>query len=421
MGKPISVVGTESIENLVIDTVAITQWLNRETEWPRGVCVTDVAVQRLWRSGGGHSTFELRLTLKNGDQSTTALLQGGQGAPLYPSRPKARCNQRWLTGLRLVNRSLGVWVCAPDRDPALRLRTGWNAKRSDDSIVAYRIGKRCVVHRPATAVKGCGWYLKFFARRLNIERLREIDRASELLDAQSNGFVRAAPVVAVDREARMIATREVRSANPPKSDQAAAEWAAWAACELHDVASAFNREHSPMDEIETVRRWEAAVACHQPFVHLTLGSLVNELLRFADALPDIAPTTIHRDFYADQLLFGEDGVWLLDMDTLCMGHREQDIATYCAHLLHEHRRLPHRGRMCAKMFLDAYEKKGPSISHAHLRFYLCAAIARITLIHALRGLHWSLILQLWATARATLYEGVEMGFDRYLAGATADR
>jgi len=215
MGKPISAVGIESTRSLVIDTVAITQWLNREAKWPSGVCVIDAAVQRLWHSGGGHSTFELRLALKNGDVSTTALLQGGEGAPLHPIRPKARFNQHWLTGLRLVNRSLGVWVCAPDRDPALRLRTVWDAKRSDGTIVAYRIGKRCVVHRPATAVDGRGWYLKFFARRLNIERLREMDRASELLDAHSSGFVRAAPVVAVDREARMIATREVRSPSWP--------------------------------------------------------------------------------------------------------------------------------------------------------------------------------------------------------------
>ncbi|MBE9113788.1 phosphotransferase, partial [Nodosilinea sp. LEGE 07298] len=48
--------------------------------------------------------------------------------------------------------------------------------------------------------------------------------------------------------------------------------------------------------------------------------------------PSTPHSTIHRDFYADQVLVDGDRLWLVDLDLCCQGSPAVDIGNFIAHI-----------------------------------------------------------------------------------------
>lgn len=403
----------------LVNTRAIRDWLDDALRWPAGYSLTGVRVQRVWRSSAGRVTFELCLTLTDGQRETTTLLQGGLGQLHRTPKNKPRFLSNWVTGIRQYNADLELWVCSPDRDPALHVDRYFDPV--SDRIIAYRTHKRCVLFRANAGFGQVGWYMKFFASRLRTERLGEVEQVSRQLADHTGGFVRTAPIVAIDRSARMIASQQIRNGAVLSTNESGCALAARVASELHKMDYRLSRIHTPIDEVETVRRWERTITRFRPDVAPVSQDLTAELLRLAERLSTENMTPVHRDFYDAQMMCADNTLWILDMDTLAMGHPEQDVATFCAHCLFDLRESPRRAARCASELISVYKLSGGRLDENRLRFYLAAAVTRVTLIHTFRGLGWADANRLVATARTFLYSGVEAGLDRFCAQITEDR
>lgn len=416
-----------------IDWSALAAWLRRRIEWPGGTHLDEVDVNRVWARRGGRIAFELTLTLARSDMTSTVLLQGGMDETNHPwrSHTRARIVGQSLRGIRLYDPSLGIWVCTPDRDPKLRIArrllyatalapwlqasgvsaaAGLVLARAAESgrltvdLVAYRARKRCVMRvRPIDGTNTTGVFLKVFRRPPSGEQISRLRGLATQLEADSSGAVRMPPVVAFLPKEGLLATMEVPQSGGPLGDSSAdSTSAALALSTLHRAdPQAVSRRHTPADELQTVSRWlETLPRVCQGDV-CSLKSIADDLGRRAAALGDPLITAIHRDYYAAQLLRVGDTIWLVDFDTLCLGHAELDVSTYMAHLVLDGlRREPAQAEMAgsAARFLRDYQTNGGQVDTMRLGFYLSAALARLGALHLARGAPTGIVRQMWRLA-----------------------
>jgi len=92
------------------------------------------------------------------------------------------------------------------------------------------------------------------------------------------------------------------------------------------------RSHTIADELRILRERLALVVQKFP-------SLADRTERFLDRCEGLAENVkqdsvcgIHRDFYADQVLFSKDRIFLLDFDSYCLGPPALDAGNFLAHL-----------------------------------------------------------------------------------------
>ena len=137
-----------------------------------------------------------------------------------------------------------------------------------------------------------------------------------------------------------------------------------------------------------------------------LRRLTAGLQARARSLPSGGMALIHRDFYGAQLLRSDRSLWLLDYDTLGVGHPELDVATYAAHAVLEAAPAgavdADRAGQIAGRFVDAYAAAGGRIDRRRLAFYLPCALARLGAIQVVRPIAGTAVEMLWALAESYL-------------------
>lgn len=104
-----------------------------------------------------------------------------------------------------------------------------------------------------------------------------------------------------------------------------------AAARIHATPVLPGRRHTLLDELTILRaRLEPIVLDPQFSEHAA------KVLELAEACTSVLPprplTPIHRDFYADHLLFEGDRVWILDLDLFCEGDPALDVGNFIAHV-----------------------------------------------------------------------------------------
>lgn len=101
---------------------------------------------------------------------------------------------------------------------------------------------------------------------------------------------------------------------------------------LHCSGFKTNREHSVACEMSILGKRLAFVAAASP----ELADKINRVLRNCEHIAGsiVAPelSSIHRDFYQDQILFAENQTWLVDLDLVAMGNPALDVGNFVAHL-----------------------------------------------------------------------------------------
>jgi aminoglycoside phosphotransferase (APT) family kinase protein len=100
---------------------------------------------------------------------------------------------------------------------------------------------------------------------------------------------------------------------------------------------------------------------------------VNQL----DALK--SPTTIHRDFYHDQVLIDNDHVYLLDLDLLCNGDPALDIGNFIAHIEEQCLRQfdePHYAQLQIERFIQRYQELAGCDLRSRIETYTTLSWAR---------------------------------------------
>ncbi|BAW96643.1 phosphotransferase, putative [[Synechococcus] sp. NIES-970] len=94
------------------------------------------------------------------------------------------------------------------------------------------------------------------------------------------------------------------------------------------------RQHTLADELRILGDRLQIFAQQQP----QWQSLVLDFLRHSEQLGktleklSLPTTTIHRDFYADQILVDGDRLWLVDLDLYCLGNPAVDLGNFIAHI-----------------------------------------------------------------------------------------
>ncbi len=101
---------------------------------------------------------------------------------------------------------------------------------------------------------------------------------------------------------------------------------------LHAAPLEPRRSHAPSDELRILEERLRSVAALEPAWTPRLERLLEACRLRAASLPAVQPRGIHRDFYPDQVLVGEAGLFLVDLDLYCSGDPALDAGNFAAHL-----------------------------------------------------------------------------------------
>lgn len=426
----------------------LNQWLHEVGVAAAGADLLDAAPMRVWVGRDRGITLELRLRLRIDGRECVGLLQGGLGRgagnDVMPGRSLSA--DGWMTGIRASSEQLGIWCQSPELDEALPLVTSlWHERADpisatseprkqdvassvvaaledkengralpnelDTRLVGYRIGKRCVMRvRSRDGSVKSGVFVKHFRKCPKGNFSARWSSLSTGLDSLSQGRVRLPSLVAVLPEARAIVFDEIPCAARAVECAAMANDIIDALVAIHRLPSACDLSvHSVVDELDTVARWETGLAVVGAALdhRRTIDRLVHRLrIRSADVGDDNLGV-VHRDFHAAQLLQTESALWIVDWDTLALGHVEVDLATFLAHLVLEEVR---HGRWHGELApiarcLAIYRDRGGRIDDGRLRYYLAAALSRLGALQLARGLSDSAVRLMWSVAESIVDGG----------------
>lgn len=426
-----SPVGADACEFLA-GSLALTGKIN----WPAGTTCTGLRLTRLWTGRKGRVVCEYAFHLHTPSGLLELPLQCVVGV-----RPRggathahATLTKNAILGLYLVDGPGNAVWCSPDRDPDMpRARMFFDPQGLagllsrtavppqveaqaacaeqggvwDVQLRSYRVGRRCVARVLRRGDEGTrGLYLKMF-RRLptprHVERLRDL---APLLRSRSGGVVRMPEILDYLPADCLLVTADVgAAATASHYSSIARARAAHVLAVLHGVpCEPDDRSHTPRNELETIARWAHVLPLVRPDADISrLQAIYAELERSLATLDEAAMTLIHRDFYHTQLLGNDGEVWLVDMDTLCRGHRELDIATYFAHAMLDAALYQCFGKAMGDGlgdFLERYRSHGGVVEMHRVAWHLGCALSRLGSLHLARGVDRSVIAPLWDAAEA---------------------
>jgi hypothetical protein len=112
-----------------------------------------------------------------------------------------------------------------------------------------------------------------------------------------------------------------------------------AAAKIHRANISTDKAHSMPDELRILKECFATVSNQKPELTARLEKLFANCERAAASLTNRPTVGIHRDFYADQILFNGDRLVILDFDLYCRGDPALDIGNFIGHLTEQALRL----------------------------------------------------------------------------------
>jgi len=413
--------------------VAPLRSLIESLDWPEGCQPHSLRLGRVWAGRKGRITIEHLVRLREGNTFGGYAIQGFFSRRVR-SVDSPSLKPRWVDGhvlgVHAVDRERGCSIFSPDCDPdlpALRmfcdsaplagvlmhdsLRPHLESVRLVDAdqaratLVSYRCARRFVVRIEGRRGDSSGLYVKGMRRMPSSSSLESAHSRIETLRQRSQGLVQAPDLLSVIPEWKFLCFAEVpREAVHTGYGDDDLKLAARVAGLIHDLPlSAADRQHTPLDEFGTVSRWQPVLSFLHPQEPNPLDGLV-ELLR--SQTPDDASDctrVIHRDFYNAQMLSDGQSVWLVDWDTMCLGHPELDIATYTAHAVFDdilNGRSASAWRDRLALFLDHYVKYGGIYDRRRLQWYVAGALTRISAMHTARWHPPEVLEPLWTAARS---------------------
>jgi aminoglycoside phosphotransferase (APT) family kinase protein len=92
------------------------------------------------------------------------------------------------------------------------------------------------------------------------------------------------------------------------------------------------RPHTMREELRILHERLPRVAESRPGWRPRIERLLRGCDRLGAALPEPRPASIHRDFYADQVLAARKELYLLDLDLYCAGDPGLDVGNFVAHV-----------------------------------------------------------------------------------------
>ncbi|MFK7846543.1 MAG: phosphotransferase, partial [Rhodothermales bacterium] len=102
---------------------------------------------------------------------------------------------------------------------------------------------------------------------------------------------------------------------------------------LNTQGPAVERTHTLQDELGILEKRLAQVIASSPAWERRILEVLAACESLAQEIPHVHPQPIHRDFYPDNLLVADNGIYLLDLDLYCMGDPSLDAGNFIAHIM----------------------------------------------------------------------------------------
>ena len=244
------------------------------------------------------------------------------------------------------------------------MRTALGSSCSPE-LVRYKPGRRAVLRYRLGSPETCVVYGKL---RADSAGAVQVALADELIQ---QGVPTPAPLaylpslkMTVHSEARGTRLAELRG------DRSFAGWmepVADVLARLHGTSIAGVPAHSPEGEADDLRAAAETAAALLPHRGADIGRLTARLSAHLAAIQPRA-NTIHGSFHDDQVLVGEAGAVLVDLDSAALGHPLLDVGHFASY-------LSAAGETAARAgFLEAYARRRPAGPDALL--FEAAALVR---------------------------------------------
>lgn len=435
---------TDSSASLV-DADAVEALLSADLDirWPGDRPPSVVRVERVWPVGDGRLGVEWSLALAGGERCSIQVMPtDARDADLVVAKePIFRGGV--LRGLRVPLRDDGVVLHSMDHDDVLtRLSDGLDSEAMRRRLSSHWAPDgKCADIAPMLEVR----LLSYRARRRATLRYRRggqhligkvfrDDRGErcgqlhfalrEALFRTTGGRIVVPAALDYLPDLRMLLlgwsdARELPAGFAPADDL----WMLLRAlAALHRTAVADLPAFTCADEVEVVERWERTLTRAAPNRTLGLRRLIP-IWRLRTP-PIQRCVTVHRDFYARQVLLSDGKATLIDLDTLSRGDGAVDVGNFLAHLWLD--ALQHAGDVADVRFTDqaresiaAYQSCGGRLRRVNLRWYWASALLRLGAVHRLRTLTGRYSDALWALAANLI--GAGDVFESPRTGADRDR
>jgi hypothetical protein len=156
-------------------------------------------------------------------------------------------------------------------------------------------------------------------------------------DAQSADYISVPDPVGIIEEMQMWFQRKAPGATAttlitPESSTDLPRRIAEAAAKIHRANIPIDKHHTIADEVRILKECFASVATRRPDLSNRIAILQIQAEQAASRLGPRPTAGIHRDFYADQILFDAQRLFVLDFDLYCQGDPALDIGNFIGHL-----------------------------------------------------------------------------------------
>ena len=133
------------------------------------------------------------------------------------------------------------------------------------------------------------------------------------------------------------------------------------------------------DELDMLHNRLEKAAEARPAWAERIRALIPATRRLARRLPTTAPTGIHRDCYADQILVDGERLTWLDLDLFCLGDPALDVGNFVAHLMED--ALRHHGSLHAlqahqQALTDGFRQDAPHVDMTAIEGWTLLSLAR---------------------------------------------
>ncbi len=409
--------------------------------------VRKVRVERCWPERRGGFVFEWSFAL---DRGPRRVLFGA--SPVRPpaaaeSTRAGRTATNGLSGIRVYLPEWRLLVHSPECDPGLphlaecldarvmashlrplletqHVSWGVTGTTTECRMLGYRAGRRAsvVYRRPPSGPVSVAVLGKTFRDGRGEQLLRVHGQLAGEFGRGSFDRVRVPSALGYLPDQRMAVLswspgRSV-SAEMWSSDEVAAAVDALTA--LHRTSLSGLPSFTVDHECSVVNRWYAVLERLIPSAAATTKPLRDGLLAAAQVVPAAAPRPIHRDFYDRQFVVDDQGLTLLDLDTLALGDPCVDLGNLLAHLAFAAlavRQEPVQFTRLVQQVVGPYQERAEIVDGRSLAFFCATALFRVGAVHAVRTATCRRAPAMWALAGEVLAAVKNGGLPRRRCGA----
>lgn len=407
-----------------------------------GYAPQHVRIERCWPGRDGSTSFEWSFELAPG---THYALYGTAHASDCAPRDQTVSSQPTVRDGRLCDVLLDVppWrltIHSPDRDPglthlgacldgprmarriaALQPNTEVNLDPPPGDVVcqplAYRAGRRAaLLYQGVSPELTTPWVVGKVFHNGRGQRLIDVhQRINRQLAERSGGRIRTAAAVGYLPDEHMAvfswAPGEPLAGRSQRSTETIVG-AVDALAHLHRVWLPELPKFNAGDECQIVTRWHEFLRDVRPDQARRTAGLVDALLDWGPGLEPGRCCTLHRDYYAAQVVATRRTLTVLDLDTLAWGDPAIDLGNFIAHWYLD----VLSAKAAPASFFDVtyssvqrYGADSQLIGRRALAFYCASALFRIGAVHCVRTTTGRYAERLWEQAEQLIGRDVRRG------------